>query len=132
VYYPNIMGYAQGALGLASNNGAAVSPTYPPTTPAALDQFSQIMKAIGHGIGAVAAHETGHQLLLPHMDCSGPNTSVKCSPINIYQNYASDDNNDFFYVDTPGNEIHWDTDGVCAINYYLLNGRNALKDGKCQ
>jgi hypothetical protein len=71
------MGYAQMAAGYSAGGTAPVSPAYQfpaPTNPASLmqfnTQFNQVMTATGIGIGNISAHETGHQLALPEMDCS--------------------------------------------------------------
>jgi hypothetical protein len=84
IYYPSIMSNAQLALGFINNlgdvNGVQIplSPSYPPS-PSTSAQFQQIMKAIGFAIGAVSAHETGHQLSLPNMECT------QCPEPYVYQ-----------------------------------------------
>ena len=136
LYYPVIMGNAQAALGMESDSREPISPTYPPTTPAGFTQFGQVMTAIGYGIGTIAAHETGHQLSVPLMDCNDPpNRHPACGEDYLYQTYSSGANHDWFYVPVNGIgpvRLHWSTRAQCAINYYLLTSRYATGDGKCQ
>ena len=44
---------------------------YPPQTQSQVAQLEALMAALGKGIGNVAAHELGHQWILPQMDCDG-------------------------------------------------------------
>jgi hypothetical protein len=59
--------------------------TKPVPNQSATAQFIQVMTTIGTGIGNIAAHETGHQLNLPQMDCSN-GIKGACSEDHIYQN----------------------------------------------
>lgn len=61
VYYPTLMKEAKFALSL--------DPDYPPPNQQANQDFQTLMHGIGRGIGRMAAHELGHQLSLPNMDC---------------------------------------------------------------
>jgi hypothetical protein len=116
--YLSFMERAQQALGYLLTGGvghpAPVIPQYPPTDPTSLTQFQQLMTAIGFGIGTGAAHETGHELFLPNMDCS----SGSCPEDRIYQNGAGD--NEWFYGNLPGATIDWSQSAVCALERYLL------------
>jgi len=77
------------------------------------------MTAIGTGIGNNAAHETGHQLSLPEMDCSD-GRHYACSEEFIYQNGNSAGvANEWFYGLVPGEKIHWTSDARCKIYKYL-------------
>ena len=126
VYYLPIMGKAQQALGFARADITPGSPTTPVNpiyspppatmTQSVLAQFDQLMPAIGHAIGAIAAHETGHQLNLPSMECSGSG----CPEDYIYQNGSSGSSHEWFYANIPGEQIHWSPSAVCAIQKYLL------------
>jgi hypothetical protein len=132
VYYPVIMDNAQGAL--MSSNWVHLSPPYPPTTSADFTQFGQLVTGIGHAIGTIAAHETGHQLSVPNMDCTTNSTENKdntCPEDYLYQQDASGTSQEWFYEDIPNKRIHWTSRAECFIQYYLLNGRWARGDGKC-
>jgi hypothetical protein len=113
IYYPVIMGNAQVALGFINQTNTPVSPSYPPS-PTSNAQFQQIMKAIGFAIGAISAHETGHQLSLPHTDCTGSACEY------LYQNAEGGPNHAWFYQDIPGEHIHWSEEAKCSINNFLL------------
>jgi hypothetical protein len=123
VYYLSSMGYAQWALEFVNPIGTApLSPSYPPSNPTAAAQFTQVMTAIGTGIGNIAVHETGHQLSLPQMDCSN-GTNVACSEEFIYQNgNSAGQANEWFYGVGSGH-IHWSSDAQCKI-YKFLGMRN--------
>ncbi len=120
VWYLAIMGYAQQALQfLIPGRTAPVSPAYPPSDPTAAAQFIQVMTAIGTGIGNIAAHETGHQLNLPDMECSSGNHDA-CPEEHIYQNgNSSGKANEWFYGIVPGAKIHWSSDAQCKIYKFL-------------
>jgi hypothetical protein len=84
----------------------------PETRPA---QFLRAMTAIGN----IAAHETGHQLNLPQMDCSN-GKAASCSENYIYQNgNSSGVANDWFYGVVPGEKIHWSSDAQRKIYRFL-------------
>jgi hypothetical protein len=123
LYYLSYMDQAQQALGYLLSGGAGqippVSPPYPPTTPLGQTQFQQIMAAIGFGIGTGAAHETGHQLFLPHMDCGIPGTAT-CAEDRIYENGVGTSTHEWFYGNLPGVKIHWSQEATCALQKYLL------------
>jgi len=120
VYYPAIMGNAQVALGFINKLGdikgvqIPLSPSYPPS-PSTNADFQQIVKAIGFAIGAVSAHETGHQLSLPFMECTGG-----CPEPYVYQIDGSGNNYEWFYRDIPTEHIHWSKEAECSINNFLL------------
>ena len=120
VWYLDVMGYAQQALEFIPPGGNAyLSPTYPPSDPSVAAQFLRVMTAIGTGIGNFAAHETGHQLALPEMDCSNGLNSA-CSEDYIYQKgNGSGEANDWFYGTVPGEKIHWTLDAQCKIYKFL-------------
>jgi len=120
IWYLAVMGYAQQALQFLPPGGNAyLSPTYPPSDPGVAAQFLRVMAAIGTGIGNLAAHETGHQLALPEMDCSNGLNSA-CSEDYIYQNgNSSGVANDWFYGTVPGEKIHWTFDAQCKIYKFL-------------
>jgi hypothetical protein len=130
LYYPVIMGSAQVAL---ETNWVHLSPPYPPTTSADFTQFGQLMKAIGHAIGTIAAHETGHLLHVEFMDCNAADGKHDpCPEDYLYQNFASGPEHEWFYEDVQGKAIHWTANGKCDIRYYLLHSRFAAQDGQCQ
>jgi hypothetical protein len=120
LWYLVVMGYAQQALQFLPPGGNAyLSPTYPPSDPSVAAQFLRVMTAVGTGIGNLAAHETGHQLALPEMDCSNGLNSA-CSEDYIYQNgNSSGVANDWFYGTVPGEKIHWTFDAQCKIYKFL-------------
>jgi hypothetical protein len=74
IYYQTLMENAQLAVGSYVNGGwAALSPQYSQSlTPQQASQFWSIVTAAGVAIGNTAAHEIGHQLQLPGMDCGLP------------------------------------------------------------
>ena len=129
-YYLPIMGNAQAALGCVGGGqcAAAVSPAYakgnqdPDKT-----EFSQLMTAIGRGIGNVAAHETAHQLVpFDLMDCVN-----SCESQDVYEAAGSTANYPWFYSenafyklpfsDTPIKaRLHWGSKVAAAIVDYLL------------
>jgi hypothetical protein len=96
VYYLPIMGQAQTALACAGAScGPLVSPSYPPTDKPSRDQFAQLIPAIGHAIGAIAAHETAHQFIVEKdylMDCylDGRQDHIQCESRVVYEAEASD------------------------------------------
>jgi len=97
----------------------SVRPTRPRTQSVAA-QFNAVMTAIGTGIGNIAAHETGHQLNLPQMDCSDGKYNPACSENYIYQcGNSAGQANEWFYGVVPGDPIHWSFDARCAIYKYL-------------
>ena len=105
-----------------ANQAPPVSPAYPPANSASQSQFQQLMGAIGFGIGTGAAHETGHQLFLPNMDCgkAPPGATPACPEDRIYQNGAGDSSHEWFYGNLPGARIHWSQSAVCVLQRYLL------------
>jgi hypothetical protein len=127
VYYLPIMGYAQIAADYLNNLKDYVSPAYQfpaPTDPSALaqfnKQFNQVITATGIGIGNTAAHETGHQLAVPYIDCSSPRNPMSCPEDYIYQNGNGGASNEWFYGSVPRERIHWSLEGACAIYKFLL------------
>jgi hypothetical protein len=97
-----------------------VSPHYSnPLDPTTEAQFVELMKTIGFGIGTGAAHETGHQIFLPHMDC-GRNDKATCPEDRIYENGVGDSSHPWFYGNLTGQPIHWSPDARCALKRYLL------------
>jgi hypothetical protein len=126
------MGNAQTALGSYPPNSTTFvpfSPGYPPTSAASLTQLEQLMDAIGYGIGVVAAHETGHQLHVPYMDCSS-GSSVSCPEDYTYQDGAiGASNHEWSYGAVPGKQLHWTQDGMCAITRKLLG--QSYQDKTC-
>ncbi len=123
VYYLPIMDNAQSALGCLAPEVqcTSVSPAYPPT-PENVGQFYPQMKAIGHGIGAIAAHETAHQLFgMQNMDC------VTCEAPDVYERAeSSGDLRPWFYSDdaflSPSQKAHikWSSILTTALENYLL------------
>jgi DNA-binding beta-propeller fold protein YncE len=130
IYYLYIMGQAQYAAGYLNGGTAPVSPSYqsPPIPQATQSQFAQVMQTLGYAIGTISAHETGHQLSLPQMDC-GIQGNPACTEDNTYQNGGSGDNHLWFYGTAPGQQIHWSQDAICKIEKYLLG--NSYKDKLC-
>jgi hypothetical protein len=106
-YYSKIMFAAQTAD--ASFN----SPVYPPVTDAQKTAFSHLLVAIGNGIGNVAAHEIGHQLRLPDMDCD------QCEAPPIGFNYDAAAAEPAFYLDV-GPPLHWTSTDLNILNQELL------------
>jgi hypothetical protein len=78
LWFPNFIGTAQQNLAAIEAGGditfkpPAISPTLSPgvLSLSVEQQFENLMRTIGYGIGSSAAHETGHQLFLPYMDCN--------------------------------------------------------------
>ncbi len=125
LYYLSYMEQAQQALAslLANDVGwpPPVSPQYPPTDPTSLAHFQQLMTTIGFGIGTGAAHETGHQLFLPNMDCGKDSDCLEGRDARVYENYNGTSRNEWFYGNLPtGPKIHWSPSTVCALESYLL------------
>ena len=119
VYYLPIMGDAQYALSTtwdANRNQIPVSLGYP------------LVTAIGYAIGTISAHQTGHQLALPDMEC-GISGQPSCPEDYIYQNGGSGSNHEWFYEDISKEQIHWSQDAVLAIERYLLG--TCKGDPKC-
>ena len=88
LYYPVIMGNAQAALGMESDSRGPTSPTYAvnPQRPQGLLSSVKSLSAIGYDIGLFTAHETGHQLSVPLMDCNDPpNRLPACGEDYVYQ-----------------------------------------------
>jgi hypothetical protein len=127
VYYLPIMGNSQQALAYILGGGSEsspVSPQYPPTDATSRAQFLQVVNSIGYAIGTTAAHETGHQLALPYMDCDLPG-HASCPEEFIYQNGGGGSNHEWFYGAVNGEKIHWSQSAVCAIERYLLGTASA-------
>jgi hypothetical protein len=127
VYYLAMMGYAQIAADYLNNLKDWVSPAYQfpaPTDPSALAQFNrqfnQVITATGIGIGNIAAHETGHQLAVPYIDCSSPRNPTSCPVDYMYQNGNGGASNYWFYGSIPGATLTWSPAGNCAIYKFLL------------
>jgi hypothetical protein len=90
VYYLINMEQAQVALGNSSSSGQNLSPSYPPTNDQDIVTFRNLARATGSGIGNIAAHEIGHQLNLPIMDCKISTTgSPDCdnNDTQVYEYY---------------------------------------------
>ncbi len=115
---------------LKTNDTGHPPPISPPSSAlsAPLDlatnaQFVQLMKTIGFGIGSGAAHETGHQLFLSTMDCSGPGNAA-CPEDRLFEHNGGDANSPYFYDFKgypTGPKIHWSQDSVCELESYLVN-----------
>jgi hypothetical protein len=110
VYYTAVMFSAQGAaLNLSS-----------PTMGQNAD-FQQLLTAIGDGIGNTAAHELGHQLRLPDMDCDGPgHTSCPGPPPSapwFFYEYYSDGPPLYLNIGYP---LRWDNNDTNALNQQFL------------
>ncbi len=126
VYYLPLMRQAQielGSQGTGGNPYQYLRPGYPPSTPQDSSDFKKLVIGIGRAIGNVSAHETGHQLQLPNMECDG--TSPYSSPCPngdqyVYERYATQT---WFFTDVPGGQLHWTDNAICAIEKYLL-GKN--------
>jgi hypothetical protein len=135
VYYLPIMGAAQtelGSQGQGTDPYQYLRPAYPPTTAKDLADFQKLVTGIGRAIGNVSAHETGHQLQLPNMECDGTGPySSPCADQDkyVYERYATDT---WFFTDVPGVQLHWSINARCAIEKYLLGNRYKSLDGKCQ
>jgi len=132
VYYLPIMGSAQIGLGDFSKSPfEPFSPPYvlPPMDPSVAARFQTLVSAIGTVIGVVAAHETGHQLSLPNMECDDPDNpyAQPCQngDIYVYNYYTSDGNGATWdYLGTP--KLKWSEVSQCALERYLL------PQSKCQ
>jgi hypothetical protein len=94
------------------------SPVYPPTTPSQQTAFKKLLKAIGIGIGNTAAHEIGHQLELPDMDCDKPGNNSDCDiPVGFnYEDYLGESTS-FFDIGSP---MHWTANDLKKLNQVLL------------
>jgi hypothetical protein len=131
VYYPVILSSAETAVNSAGGVG---TPTYPPVTPTDLSNFQTVLRALGRGVGNTAAHELGHQLSLPNMDCGHVTDVPSPQPCdgnynfvyNFFNGYGgaqipSDPNSvgaSFKYVDVPGFPIRWGTSPCKALAQY--------------
>ncbi|MGA8440662.1 MAG: hypothetical protein WB714_20725 [Candidatus Sulfotelmatobacter sp.] len=87
--YGNIL---VGALTALNIQTAQTAVPYPPQTQSQVAQFEALMAALGKGIGNVAAHELGHQWILPQMDCdgSGPPCPSGIGNDTYYYEYFND------------------------------------------
>ena len=84
------------------------------------------MTSIGFAIGALAAHETGWQLNLPNMACSGS----ACPESHIYEE-AESGTKRYWFGNAPGmTSIHFSQSGACALMRRLINDGYKSKD--CQ
>jgi hypothetical protein len=117
--YGNILVEALTALGIDS---AQTAVPYPPQTQSQQAQLVALMAALGTGIGNVAAHELGHQWVLPQMDCDGTGfpacPSGAGSDSYFYEYYATSPS-DFFYIGPP---MQWTTKDVQCLQKKLLQG----------
>ena len=77
------------------------------------------MTALGIGIGNNAAHETGHQLHVPYMDCPISGGAYACPEDEIYQQQFGG-RQEWAYGNEAGHPIHWSREGACAIYKFLL------------
>ena len=76
--------------------------------------------------GALAAHETGWQLNLPNMACSGS----ACPESHIYEELESGTKR-YWFGNAPGmTSIHFSQSGACALMRRLINDGYKSKD--CQ
>jgi hypothetical protein len=130
------MGHAQQAIAYAQEGSPPspppISPPYAdPLSPEAKAQFEKLISAIGHAIGIIAVHETGHQLNLPMMDCDGE-YGPRCGEDYLYENFASSSNHEWFYVTLPGKEIRWSQRARCALQKYLLGKGYTSHDPTCR
>lgn len=119
VYYLPIMGNAQQALGYIHGGGTPVSPIYnspPMTDPVKRQQFAELVSAIGYAIGNVAAHETGHVIGVPSMDCEGGG----CEADDVYENASSASNHEWWYGPVSGKHLHWSQSAMRRVQSYLL------------
>jgi hypothetical protein len=137
VYYPLVMDNAQRAL-IYDTTQAWSRPSYPPLNSQEIERFKVLMRAIGKGIGRIAAHEIGHQLSLLSMDCghdlTRPGGPLPCDgPNNFVYNFFSgtgmpQDPSDpdstggqFFYIDIPNYPLHWSPKAYCGILNYAYS-----------
>lgn len=98
------------------------SPHFPPTTATQQSAFRQLLIAIGTGVGNIAAHEIGHQLQLPDMDCGQPG-HVDCpgppnNPVDedfLYEHGAYDPT----YLDI-GPTLKWDSNDSKVLEQKLF------------
>lgn len=127
VYYLPIMGKAQLALAYFRGGTTPIIPAYapPPLNGVTAAQFLDVMNAIGFAIGAIAVHETGHQLALSNMDCSGSGCE------QLYENGSSDANHEWFYGTSPAFHIHWSRDARCRIEKILMGNSYWSFDRDC-
>jgi len=134
VYYLPIMKQAQKELGSHGTEDLTYNyfrPPYKPVTDNDKSDFQKLVTAIGRAIGNVSAHETGHQLQLPNMECDGSSPySNRCAndDIYVYERYATQT---WFFKDMPGVQLHWSDNARCAIEKYLLGTGYKSLDQKC-
>lgn len=132
VYYLPTMGNAQQALAYVLGGTAPIRPVYgpPPLDSAREAQFDGLTKSIGTGLGNSAAHETGHQLAVRHMECGDANT-LPCPEDYIYENSGVGSAHEWSYGDIPNEKIHWSPDATCDIEKYLIGTGYAIHDPAC-
>jgi hypothetical protein len=82
----------------------------------------ELVTAIGYGIGAVATHETGHQLFLPHMDCGIGGYEDSCPGNNYIYQYGAvgGKNADWTFRTISGMHLKWSLDARCTVEKRLL------------
>ncbi|HUA20939.1 MAG TPA: hypothetical protein VMB25_19455, partial [Bryobacteraceae bacterium] len=138
LFFPTFMGTAQEQLAIvqAGNPNHTVPPISPPLTPGVLapgteEQFENLLKSIGFAIGSSAAHETGHQLTLPLMDCNKSNLIPNC-PKEVNQNGINqngmvyeDGYADYWFFGTiPGQPaINWLSENQCVLAAFLSSDK---------
>jgi hypothetical protein len=81
-----------------------------------MKDLEKLAVGIGTAIGNVAAHETGHQLKVPHMECT-----------TCHELYQLDHANTGSYTGNPRKT--WGTDGICFLENYLIPGSCGTKQG---
>ena len=127
VFYPMVMGNAQWGAAWAQNPDATqpIRPDYSlASSPPVSRDFERLMTSIGFAVGAVAAHETGWQLNLPNMECTGSG----CPEKYIYEEAESGSGSYWFYGDSPGRPtIHFSQQATCALMRRLLGDSATAK-----
>jgi hypothetical protein len=121
VYYLPVMGNTQIGLGNFSTNPfIPFSPIYspPPISQTLNSEFEQLVSSLGSAIGRVSAHETGHQLNLPYMECGTPGAPCENGDKYVYQFYSSYGGEEWWYTGSPS--LQWSPSAVCALEKYFL------------